>query len=318
MGNASGNSSVSIEFNPVSGRRNVNTGMPYKATVIPIMIASPGDVLEGRNIARDVINEWNYVNSFSEGTVLMPVGWETHSSPELSGRPQQLINDPILKKCDLLVGIFWTRVGTPTDESISGSVEEIERHLKAGKPVMVYFSTAPVSPQSLDQTQFAELTKFKTWCHQKGLIEAFDNLEDFRQKFTRQLPITLKENPYLKHLLEEAAASGADVFGGATITATSPPTGASLSQEAEELLLEATLGRSGNIMKLAFLGGRAIQSNGKTFGDSGDRRSMARWEYALDQLVAKGLVVPRGDKGQLFEVTQPGYEMADAIRAQKS
>ena len=83
--------------------------MPYQATVIPVMIASPGDVLEERNVTRDVIHEWNYVNSMSTNAVLMPVGLETHSVPELGTRPQQLINEHVLKDCDLLVGIFWAR-----------------------------------------------------------------------------------------------------------------------------------------------------------------------------------------------------------------
>src|SRR5713101_1313849 len=103
--------------------------MPYQATVLPIMIASPGDVLEAREVAREAIHEWNYVNSYSANAVLMPVGWETHSSPELGERPQELINERLLKDCDLLVGVFWTRLGTPTGKSPSGTVEEIQRHL---------------------------------------------------------------------------------------------------------------------------------------------------------------------------------------------
>jgi hypothetical protein len=243
----------------------------------------------------------------------MPVGWETHSSPELSGRPQQLINERILAPCDLLVGIFWTRLGTPTGESLSGSVEEIERHLQAGKPAMVYFSTAPVSPQSLDQAQFSALTKFKDWCQSKGLTEAFDNPDDFRQKFTRQLSIALKQAPYLRKILEEGSASpGSDIASGAVIV--KDGAGASLSVEAKELLIEAALDPSGNIMNIAHLGGRTVQTNGKTFGVSNDRRSIARVEFALDQLVEHGLIVPRGAQGRLFQVTQRGYEVADAIR----
>jgi hypothetical protein len=131
-------------------RNEVDGGkLAYQATVIPVMIASPGDVLEARDIARDVIFAWNDVNSAHRKTVLMPVGWETHSSPELGSTAQDLINERILADCDLLVGIFWTRLGTPTESSASGSAEEIERHVQAGKPAMVYFSTAPVAPESL-------------------------------------------------------------------------------------------------------------------------------------------------------------------------
>src|SRR5215217_949238 len=92
------------------------------------MLASPGDVGDEREIIRQVIHEWNAVHFPREKAVLMPIGWETHSSPELGGRPQGMINERLLKHCDLLVGILSTRLGTPTGEAASGTVEEIERH----------------------------------------------------------------------------------------------------------------------------------------------------------------------------------------------
>ena len=111
--------------------------MPFSATVLPVMIASPGDVNEYRSYARDILHEWNYIHSVANSVVLMPFGWETHSSPELGATPQDLINDRILEDCDLLLGIFWTRLGTPTGKASSGTVEEIRRHVQAGKPAMV-------------------------------------------------------------------------------------------------------------------------------------------------------------------------------------
>ena len=69
------------------------------------MIASPGDVLNERASAREIIHGWNYVNATSRKVVLMPVGWESHSSPDLAGRPQAILNEKVLRDCDLLVGI---------------------------------------------------------------------------------------------------------------------------------------------------------------------------------------------------------------------
>ena len=37
--------------------------MAYTATVIPVMIASPGDVAEERQVIREMIHEWNDINS---------------------------------------------------------------------------------------------------------------------------------------------------------------------------------------------------------------------------------------------------------------
>jgi hypothetical protein len=34
--------------------------MAYQATVLPVMLASPGDVSEERQAARDALHRWNY------------------------------------------------------------------------------------------------------------------------------------------------------------------------------------------------------------------------------------------------------------------
>lgn len=125
--------------------------MAFDAKGIEIIIASPKDVAEERQIVRDIIGEWNAIHARDRSVVLLPLAWETHSSPELSDRPQQLINDRLLAHADILVGIFWTRVGTPTGKAISGSIEEIQEHLRQGKPVMLYFSNVPITPDKVDR-----------------------------------------------------------------------------------------------------------------------------------------------------------------------
>ena len=108
--------------------------MAYRAKVVKVMIASPGDVSAERQVIRNVIQEWNYTHSEDKNLVLMPVGWESHATPSMGERPQALINKQVLKSCDLLIAVFWTRLGTPTGKASSGTVEEIEEHLKAKKP----------------------------------------------------------------------------------------------------------------------------------------------------------------------------------------
>ena len=49
------------------------------------MIAFTGDATEERKIIREVIHEWNDVNTNASQVVLSPIGLETHSSPELGG-----------------------------------------------------------------------------------------------------------------------------------------------------------------------------------------------------------------------------------------
>lgn len=280
------------------------------------MIASPGDVVEIRNISRDIIHEWNYIHSLKTGAILTPVGWDTHLPPTLAGRPQGIINDRLLKNCDILVAIFWTRLGTPTGKSDSGTTEEIQEHISAGKPAMVYFCTAPVAP-NVNTEQFGAVQQFRKWCEQKGLVQEYDNITDFRDKFSKHLAITLNTDPYvvdqLKLSFEQADTASLSV--NTTPAKFKSIDGEELSEEAIQLLLEAGSDERGIIMKLSTLGGDYIQANGKTFGDSRDHRSVARWKYALDQLVYGNYVQGIGYKGEVFEVTAQGYDAIDAIKA---
>ena len=281
--------------------------MAYQATVIPIMIASPGDVAEEREVIRAVIHDWNDVNAAISRVMLAGVGWETHSSPELGARPQELINSRLLKDCDLLVGVFWTRFGTPTGKSPSGTVEEVEEHVAAGKPAMIYFSSRPVAPESIDAAQYAQVKEIREKWKSKGLIETYDNIPDFRSKFSKHLPLCLSRNPYLQGLISVKSDNEAP---NALITR--GKSAYSLSEEAQKLLKAAASRDDGTILKVAYLGGMAIQAGGQSFGD-GRGREVAKWEAALSELEASGLVVARGYKGEVYELTHEGWAAADTL-----
>lgn len=280
--------------------------MAYLATVIPVMIASLGDVREERDIIRSVIHDWNDINASSSMVVLAPVGWETHSSPELGARPQALINSRVLKDCDLLVGVFWTRLGTPTGKAASGTVEEINEHLAAGKPAMIYFSSRPVAPESLDAEQYAEVSSFKEKCRELGLIETFDAAE-FREKFRKQLQLCLANNAYLRVAIQSTrpqAGHGDEEGNNGTKRYR-------LSDEATTLLTAAS-SKDGVIMKLSYINGTLIAASNDSFGAIGGR-AYAKWENALNELITSGLVVPRGHKGEMYELTHQGWELADTL-----
>jgi hypothetical protein len=80
--------------------------MAYDAKVLEVMIVSPSDVVHEREIVRDVVAEWNAIHSRKDALVMLPLGRDTHSSPELGGRPRSLINERILDHADVLVGIL--------------------------------------------------------------------------------------------------------------------------------------------------------------------------------------------------------------------
>lgn len=172
--------------------------MGSKVTALYILIASPSDVAAERAVIRDAMLEWNEVHGRRRGVLIQPVMWETMTFPLLGDRPQGVVNQQIdIDKCDALVGTFWTRVGSPTGVAESGSVEEIQRMRAVNKPVMLYFSRAPVDPDRLDPAQYEGVKRFKDAVRTDGLVWEYSSTEELRQLFSRQL-VGLVERLILK------------------------------------------------------------------------------------------------------------------------
>ncbi|MDQ8735810.1 DUF4062 domain-containing protein [Paenibacillus sp. LHD-38] len=167
--------------------------MSYQAEVIKVLIASPSDVANERVAIPEVIYSWNAINSEENKIVMLPIKWETHSTPEIGDRPQALINKQLVKDCDILVGAFWTRIGTHTGVAKSGTVEEINEFIEAGKHVLLYFSSQPIEPDSIDLEQYKQLKEFKTEMLKKGLVETYSNISEFREKVNRHLTATTRK-----------------------------------------------------------------------------------------------------------------------------
>ena len=290
--------------------------MSYQANVYHVMIASPSDVEKEKQLIEGIIHEWNYIHSLNKKIVLLPLCWDTHSTPEMGNRAQAIINKQVLKNADLLIGVFWTRIGTPTGESISGTVEEIEKHISAKKPAMIYFSNAPAHPDTMDFKQYEELKKFKEKCKATGLIETYENLSGFRSKFSNQLAIKVNREEYFKknELQDENSQDTKLTFDYDSLPKSQIPT---LSEEAKTLLIEASNDPSGHVVQYRFSGeGLIIQTNKKTFTGANDARKNATWEAAINKLCDYDFLQEREYKGEVFAVTHAGYQMADYLKQQ--
>jgi hypothetical protein len=276
--------------------------MAYSARVFKVMIASPGDVSRERQLATGVIHSWNDVHSQERKQVLLPVAWETHSSPVMGDRPQEIINKQILRDCDLLVAMFWTRLGTPTGKAASGTAEEIQEHVEAGKSAMLYFSSEPVALDSVDHEQYSALKQFKEECRKRGLFVPYDSTADFRDKFSKQL---------MQTVIREFPASS-----DSQLKAAIPPTPdvPILSEMARLLLVEAAADPGGVLIRVPYLGGTIFQASGKKLVDENDKRAVASGERALKELEALGLLESAGYNREAFDVTHEGYRVSDLIQ----
>jgi len=298
--------------------------MPYEATVFNVVIASPSDVQTERDLAREVVYEWNASHSRSRKIVLQPIGWETHSHPTMGDRAQGILNKQILRDADLLVAMFWSRLGTPTGEAPGGSVEELQRHMNEQKPAMVYFS-AVSAPLELGATpDYQALVEFRdSWCRPRGLLESYKTHDDFKERFRRHLATKVNDDPYFARTETTLKKSGHNPsmfelsrrlsLGESLEFAAAVP---DLSPEAKTLLVEASRDRNATIICSRTMSGPQLVTNQRNLIEKGDPRSAAAWESALEELRNFALVTARGHKGEIFQLTKKGFEAADLIRAQ--
>ncbi|WP_433971957.1 hypothetical protein [Tunturiibacter lichenicola] len=160
--------------------------MPRNTRCYEVLIASPSDVRTERQIIVECIEDWNAAHSRSSNVILQPRRWELDAYPELGDRPQEIINTQIVDISDIVLGVFWHRIGTPTGLAVSGTVEEIERFVAAKRPVSLYFSQASV-PIDHDAKQLASVREYKVRMRQEGVAFDFPDVHEFRRMVSRHL-----------------------------------------------------------------------------------------------------------------------------------
>lgn len=180
--------------------------MSFTATVLRVAIASPSDVQDARNAVEKALHDWNAANSASKKIVLLPWRWETSSVPLLGSHPQELINEQGIDSADILIAIFGSRLGAPTPDAVSGTVEEIERALSTKKPVHLYFSKASL-PNDVDTRQIDGLREFKSEIKQRGLYGEFATTEQLGHEIWKAVgyDVDLLEN---ESMIEENRKQG--------------------------------------------------------------------------------------------------------------
>ncbi|HKB57977.1 MAG TPA: hypothetical protein VKC51_10340 [Lacunisphaera sp.] len=266
------------------------------------MVASPADITEERQLVRDVINEWNSVNSGKTGIVLLPVGWEDSSAPEMGNRPQEILNQHVLKGADILVAIFWNRIGTPTGKKISGTVEEIEEHTKANKLAMVYFRRDEST--SADAVQKKDVTEYKKSLH--GLYGSYEKPIDFRLLFRQHLDKHVNEHATFA---EKRPTSDEDVSFAREENNFDPQE--HLSADAKKLLFEISEDKNGLLLACETHDGFSITVNEREFVATDAPKEKAKWRRVIKELLDEELIEQRSE--EVFAITDKGYQAEDEM-----
>ena len=121
--------------------------------------------------------------------------WETDTYPgfHVDG-PQGLIDSILnIEDCDVFIGIFWTRFGTPVAGALSGTEHEFQRAFRAWErkkspQLLFYFSEKCYRLDTEEQVeQLKRVLKFKREFPPSGLWWSYKNPTQFKETARRHL-----------------------------------------------------------------------------------------------------------------------------------
>jgi hypothetical protein len=163
--------------------------MDESVQIVKIVVASPGDVRVERDAVPAVLDELNRGLAADRGLRLEAIRWEADAYPGFSPEGQQGLIEPTLRieEIDLLIGIFWKRLGTPTRDAGSGTEHEFrvayESWKKNGRPqIMVYLNQKPYAPQSREEVdQWGRLFEFRKAFPEEGVWWPYKGTAEFEK-----------------------------------------------------------------------------------------------------------------------------------------
>ena len=271
----------------------------FQANVYKIMVGAPSDVDSEVNVAFHVIQKWNYINAASHSLVLLPSHWSLDAYPTLSHKPQKAIDKQLVEKSDMLICIFGSKIGTPTDDYISGTVEEIEEHIKVNKPVMVFFSNS-IDKSKTNSEQVSKLLIFQEEMFSRGLCEVYDDLEDFKTKLSEKLALCVNDNFFGFRALDEGTLYLTPIVRDKTST---------LKESDIEYLRKWVESGCEDAHSIDFIGSQSLLILGRIQIKIGNAREKVAWNAFFDRLLESGFI-------EVYDYTnkqnKPKYRLKEA------
>jgi hypothetical protein len=133
----------------------------FEAFVLQVRISSPGDTGEEVAAVVESLHGWNGSRAEAAQVILLPRHWRSDAVPRLGvGSGQGVINEQLVDDADIVIALFDARIGQATAAAVSGTAEEIQRAIDAGKHVHVWFSNEPIR-RDPDLEQLAALREFR-------------------------------------------------------------------------------------------------------------------------------------------------------------
>ncbi|MGX8703965.1 MAG: response regulator [bacterium] len=163
--------------------------MPKNVTNYSLLISCPSDVKPFLGQINSAIASFNRGYGNKNNIRIETLHWskDAYANTAKNTTAQGEINKQIVDEADMLIGVFWTRFGQPTQEFGSGTEEEINRMMDANKPVILYFLDKPISPSEIDTEQLQKVNAFKKKHSSDGLYAVLNDEADLSWKLRDEL-----------------------------------------------------------------------------------------------------------------------------------
>lgn len=149
--------------------------MPRSTTTVSIFLASPSDVVPEREIVSRAIDNWNRIRGRNREVYFDLLKWETNVSAGFSSDGQQVVNEQIGSDYDVLIALFWGRIGSVTPRAKSGTTEEYELALQRYKnndqiDIAFYFKQADIPYKDINPDQFKLVNELRDRVQSEGAL----------------------------------------------------------------------------------------------------------------------------------------------------
>jgi hypothetical protein len=164
--------------------------MPREVLEFRVVVASPSDVFDARRAVFDGIYELNRIFE-AQKISIRGLGWEEYVTPGIGSGAQNVINEQLLRDYDILIALFGTKLGTPTSNAPSGTVEEIEHAIANTQSplgqhrVQVYFLDKIDSASSISIDELKRVADFRQELEPRGVLYRLFKSEDELQQEVR-------------------------------------------------------------------------------------------------------------------------------------
>lgn len=177
----------------------------FDARVLKVLISTPGDTGPEVSAAIEAIHKWNADRAEQSKVILLPRFWKAHAVPLAGGSGQTILDSQLVDSADIVLAFFDSKLGQEAGDAVSGTAHEIDRKMKDGTPVHIWFSTKDRQSgrKSDDLLRLAaevqRLEEYQKQLEQVALYGSYDSLghlaEQVRSAVEQDLPRFAQVDP---------------------------------------------------------------------------------------------------------------------------